>query len=133
MFAYTADEAYVAVGELDSNQREVYILGIWVLDMPYIGIYGLFFSAILFRIWKSSRTASLPAMIMIADFFENVAVSGLLKLYPVRNEVLANAASFFTTVKWILVGALLVTLVAGLFSVVASRKHIIINSSATRI
>ncbi len=129
MFAYTADEAYSAMGHLDSNQRHIYSLGIWILDMPYMVIYCMLFSGFLVKIWKNRRTALLPLAILLMDLFENLSILAVLGSYPAQNQLLANAASFFTTAKWILVGILLCALIAGVFSVVRLRRYAALDST----
>lgn len=121
-FAYSVQEAHDAIGMLDLETRKIYRLGIWALDLPYMIIYGLLFSGLLFKIWKTQKILILPAGVVLMDFFENLMVLRILKTYPLENKVLATLASFFTTCKWLLVGLMVLTLLYGLFHYFFIRK-----------
>lgn len=122
-FAYSVEEAYGAIGHLDTDQRQFYRFGIWVFDMPYMVFYCLLFSGILIKLWKNKKTAWLPFAILIMDLFENLMVLRILKIYPTRNEILVTLASGFTTTKWVLVGILIFALLSGLLFVFSTRKY----------
>lgn len=113
-FAYTPDEAHASIASLNSEERSNYKLGILAFDMPYLVIYCLFFSGILVKLWKKKRLVIIPFAILIFDFFENLMVLQILKSFPDQNEVVALSASIFTTGKWLMVGALLVSIISGL-------------------
>lgn len=113
-FAYTPDEANAAIANLNSEEISNYKLGILAFDMPYLVIYCLFFSGILLKLWKKKWVVIIPAAIMIFDFFENLMVLQILKTFPDQNEVVALAASVFTTGKWVMAGVLLVSIISGL-------------------
>lgn len=132
-FAYSVQEAYGALEQLDSNQREIYRFGIWIFDMPYMVVYCLFCSGILIKLWKNKKTAWLPVAILVMDLFENLMVLRILKLYPVQNETLAILASGFTTAKWVFVGILVLVLLSGLFFLFGTRKYSSVNSAEARI
>jgi hypothetical protein len=121
MFAYSADEVYASLDQLDAEQRKLYSFGLWALDMPYLFIYGLFFSGILMKLWKRKFVVWIPVLIMLMDFFENILALNILHFFPERHDRLASLASLFTTSKWILVGVLAITVISGLFWLVFSR------------
>jgi hypothetical protein len=114
-FAYSVQEAYEAIGMLDLETRRIYRIGIWALDLPYMFIYGLLFSGLLFKIWDTQKVLILPIGVVLMDFFENLMVLRILKIYPLENQVLATFASFFTTCKWLLVALMVLTIFYGLF------------------
>lgn len=113
-FAYSVQEAYEAIGMLDLETRKIYRLGIWALDLPYMIIYGLLFSGILYKIWKKKIVMIIPFGVFLMDLFENFMVLRILKLYPLENEIIASLASFFTTSKWLLVGLMISMILFGL-------------------
>lgn len=121
-FAYSVQEAYEAIGMLDLETRKIYRLGIWALDLPYMIIYGLLFSGILFKIWRKKKVMFIPLGVVLMDLFENLMVLRILKLYPLENEVLATMASFFTTGKWLLVGLMVLMILFGLIHKFFDRK-----------
>lgn len=122
MFAYSVREAYEAIGMLDQETRKIYRLCIWALDLPYMLIYGLLFSGLLYKIWRTQKVLILPLGVVLMDFFENLMVLRILKIYPLENHILATLASFFTTCKWLLVGLMVFTIFYGLFHKFFSRK-----------
>lgn len=121
-FAYSVQEAYEAIGMLDLETRKIYRLGIWALDLPYMIIYGLLFSGILFKIWEKKKVMLIPLGVVLLDLFENLMVLRILKLYPLENETLATFASFFTTGKWLLVGVMVLMILFGLIHKFFDRK-----------
>lgn len=121
-FAYSVQEAYEAIGMLDLETRNIYRLGIWALDLPYMIIYGLLFSGVLFKIWKKKKVMLIPLGVVLLDLFENLMVLRILKLYPLENEILATFASFFTTGKWLLVGVMVLMILFGLIHNFFTRK-----------
>lgn len=120
-FAYTPDEAFAAISELNEEERSRYKLGLLAFDMPYLVIYCLFFSGILLKLWKKKWILLIPSSIMFFDFFENVLVLQLLKNFPDQNEMLALFASVFTSGKWVMVGVLFVSIVSGLIFLLLNR------------
>lgn len=115
-FAYSTEEAYLLLGQLNQAQREFYSIGAWVLDMPYMLVYTLFFSGILYRLWNRKRAAWIAFFVLMADFFENLFILHLLKNYPSHLSDTVAYASIFTTSKWVLVGVVLVMIVGGLIN-----------------
>lgn len=113
-FAYSVEEAYLLVGQLNHVQREFYCFGAWALDLPYMIIYGLFFGGILYRLWNKKRLAWLAFLASTADFFENLSILTILKDYPSHQAEMVTFASIFTTVKWIFVGTVLIAILVGL-------------------
>jgi hypothetical protein len=113
-FAYTEEEAYAAMNQLTIEEQQQYKFGILALDMPYLLIYGMFFSGILFKLWKRKWFVLIPAIIMVMDFFENFMVIKILNLLPDQRATLALLASIFTTSKWIAIGVLAGSIVFGL-------------------
>ncbi len=133
MFAYTAKEAYSALGHLNPEQIQTYKMGTLLLDMPYMAIYCLLFSGLMIKIWGSKNAAWLPVVIAVMDLFENLSVLRLLALYPVENQRLAVLASLFTTSKWVLVGVLFFAMIFGTAWTVFSKKHFPAKSAEARI
>lgn len=121
MFAYSADDAYASLGQLDAEQRKLYSFGLWALDMPYLFVYGLFFSGVLIKLWGRRGFVWIPISIMIMDFFENILALNILYYLPERHDSLAFLASIFTTSKWILIGILALAVIFGLFSFAGSK------------
>jgi hypothetical protein len=121
-FAYSAQEAYDSILQLDESELRRYKVGILGLDMPYIVFYGLFFIGVLLKLWKSQWTIFIPVTIMVLDFFENLMVLKILNQLPEQQLSLGSMASFFTTGKWIFVSILGMSILLGLLRKVFLRK-----------
>ncbi|RIW13146.1 hypothetical protein D0X99_17190 [Algoriphagus lacus] len=132
-FAYSVEEAYLALGNLDLDHRNVYSLGLWLLDTPYMIVYCLLFSGILLKLWGNRKVVFLPVLILTIDFFENLTVLKMLKIFPKENEFLALLSSFFTTSKWIMVAVLIFMILFGLLNFLVGRKILSVNSQKAEI
>lgn len=132
MFAYSAEDAYAALGQLSTEQLSAYEFGIWALDMPYMGVYCLLFSGLLLRVWKHKNLVLLPIAIALMDLVENLSVLKLLALYPTRDPGLAMVASVFTTSKWLLVGIMIPVLIVGLVYLAIPKRRVASKSAQVR-
>ncbi|MGM0945309.1 MAG: hypothetical protein ACQEW9_09010 [Bacteroidota bacterium] len=122
-FAYSVSEAFSALESMGEGVRGFYQLGIWLLDFPYMIVYCLFFSAILYRLWGVSRLIWLPLAIAFFDLIENLSVLVLLKTFPAIPENIAVLASIFTSLKWVLVVFLMLSILSGLIRVLIAKKY----------
>jgi len=132
-FAYSVDQAYLALKQLTTQEQNQYKFGISVLDMPYLIIYGLFFSGILLKLWKNKWIVLIPVSISLMDFFENLLVIGVINLLPDKSPMLVTFASLFTTSKWILIGVLVVAILAGFILFLFRRPKIKSFTEKTKI
>ena len=112
-FAYTVDQAYAALGSLSKPDREIYKVGLLALDFPYLVVYGLLATGILYILWGNKKLVVIPLMIMFFDFLENILIINLINNFPSQKPLLAWVASFCTTSKWIFVGLLFFLLIIG--------------------
>ena len=127
-FAYTAEEAYQALSHLSPKEIELYRFGVWSLDMPYLLIYFLFFSALLKRLWGGGRYYVIPMFISLMDLAENFLLLGILSKYPNRQETLVWICSVFSTLKWIAVGFLILWILGGVLNFFVSRRKSMVSS-----
>lgn len=132
-FAYTVEEAYHSLNQLDPDQREIYIFGVWALDMPYLIIYFFFFSGLLRFLHGNRKFYWVPLLISLTDFIENLLLLRILKLFPDTQSGLVRLCSFFTTSKWIFVGGLVICLLMGVWSFLSQRKKTSSSSQEIRI
>lgn len=123
-FAYSVEEAYQSLSHLSLDEINLYSFGIWSLDMPYLLIYFLFFSALLKRLWGGNRYFIIPLAIAGFDLFENMLLLRILGFFPERYEVLVSICSIFSTAKWLSVGILIICLGAGAWNYLVSRKKV---------
>ncbi|MCS5490050.1 hypothetical protein [Algoriphagus limi] len=129
-FAYTFSEAYQSLAEMDSDTRKFYRFGIWALDFPYMIVYSLFFAGILCRLWGSRALVVVPFLIAIFDFFENLMVLRILKLFPEPNRLITLIASGFTTLKWLAVAIMFIIIILGIWKYYFSEKFSTSSSSS---
>jgi hypothetical protein len=112
-FAYTVEEAYLLLGQLNQDQREFYSVGVWVLDLPYMLVYTLLFAGILYRLWDRKGVMWLPIYVLLADFCENIYILKILHNYPSHLADSVVIASILTTAKWIFVVMVLLVIIGG--------------------
>ncbi|MFC3415317.1 hypothetical protein [Algoriphagus hitonicola] len=121
-FAYSASDVFFALDSMGTDMREFYRIGIWLLDFPYMLVYTLFFTGVIYRLWGENKLLLLPVVIGFFDLLENVMVLYLLDTFPDIPGVLANMASFFTTSKWIFVLFMMASVLGGLIRMIIHRK-----------
>lgn len=112
-FAYSVDQAYYAISNLSKPDREIYRFGIFALDFPYMLVYGLLASGLLFCLWRNKIFVLIPLFIVFFDLLENILIIIILNNYPIEKPALAVMASFATTSKWLFVGLLLLSFLIG--------------------
>ena len=113
-FAYSVDQAYQAIGSLSKSELNMYQFGIWALDFPYMVVYGLLATGLLYKLWRNKKLVFVPLFIVLFDGLENILISQLLENFPQRHEDLAIFASVFTTFKWVSAVFLIILLLLGI-------------------
>lgn len=127
-FAYSAEEAYQSLNHLSPKEIDLYRFGVWSLDMPYLLIYFLFFSALLKRLWGGRRYFVVPMFIAVMDLVENFLLLGILSSYPDERTTLVWICSGFSTLKWVAVGFLILLILGGLWSFFVSKRKSMVSS-----
>jgi hypothetical protein len=112
--AYSANEAFRVLHIMGESMRSQYLLVIWALDTPYMIFYLLLLIGLISKVWKEKGFIILPVVTVLLDLFENLAVSGLILRFPSESVTLGYTASFFSTTKWLFVGACLIYIIVGL-------------------
>jgi hypothetical protein len=104
---YSAEDLYLIISGYSRAVRLAYIYQRFTFDLIWPLVYGLFIvitTAYLLIKIKEKRLNSLiyfPFAAVAFDFLENISVSILMFIYPIRINALALLASLFTTLKWI--------------------------------
>lgn len=122
-FAYTFQEVIFSMDSMGMDSRHLYSIGVWTLDFPYLVVYSLFFVGVLFRLYGKKTFIFLPLGIALMDLIENILVLRILKTFPELDKLLVQAASFFTTFKWILVAVMMTIVLIGLVRMLVLKKH----------
>lgn len=99
---YTPDEAFQKLNVYGAAGRSLYLIAEWTADLLFPLSYGLFFSALVYRI-GGGRWCLIPIYSGITDWAENILISFMLLQYPSFNPLLARIAGFLTATKWFLI------------------------------
>lgn len=113
-FSYSPEKAYQILSEYSDDERSRYILVELTLDILYPIVYSLCISFVLFLLHKSTRIAKVPLLLIAIDFAENILIVTLLSYYPTKLPTIVSFASFFTSMKWLLLLICALLLVYGL-------------------
>ena len=113
-FSYSPEKAYEILSEYSDNERSRYILVELTLDVLYPIAYSLCISFVLFLLYKSSRIAKVALLLIAIDFAENILIVVLLTYYPIKLPIIVSFASFFTSMKWMVIAISAMLLVYGL-------------------
>jgi len=119
MFSYSPEQVYANLAQLGEAGRKTRILVSSTLDTAYPLVYSMLFAVLITlltrflgltpKVWK--WLALLPFVILAFDLSENLSINVMAFRYPDTLTALAQAASLFTSLKWIFVGLVLVSLV----------------------
>lgn len=128
-FHYTAEKAYQMLNAYGAQGREVYLWGIAPVDIAIPIIYSLFFAVLISFIFQRTFSPTnpiqylslLPFVMAIADYVENTGIVSMLLAYPVRLEVVATIAGYFTSIKQIIFPLILVAVLMGIVAWVWKR------------
>ncbi len=132
-FAYTYWEAIQSISAMDLETRNLYKLGIWMLDFPYLFIYSLFLFGVLHKLFGKRPIIFLPFLIAGIDLLENISVTAILNSFPTSSHLLVLLASFFTTCKWVLVGGALLSILIGVIKFFVAKKYPVHSKSEVKV
>ncbi len=126
-FWYTPAQAAQALSLYTPAQRQAVLVGHLTLDVLYPLVYASLFSLLLILIYRSRVSPStlqrllwFPWAAALADGLENLGIVGLMLAF---SAPLAILTALFTSMKWMLVGANGVLILAGLIRRAAPRSH----------
>ena len=119
---YSAQDLYRMAEAYGEQGREAYIRARFTFDIVWPLVYTLFLvTAISWVFGKAfapgspwQRANLLPVLGALSDLMENVSTSLVMARYPAQTPVMASLAPVFTLVKWVLLGASFVLLLAGI-------------------
>ncbi len=109
---YTAEDLYHMAEDYGPQGRADYIRERFTFDLIWPAVYMLFLSTsiswILRRTFPSgvwTRPLNLiPLLGGLFDYLENLAAAVVMWRFPMRMDAIAWLASFFTPVKWVMIG-----------------------------
>jgi hypothetical protein len=104
---YSVDDLYIIISGYSREVRLAYIYQRFTFDLIWPLVYGAFivvtttYLLIKIKIKRINSLIYFPLAAVGLDFLENISVSILMFIYPLRINALALLASIFTTLKWI--------------------------------
>jgi len=112
-FYYTPEALYQMAEEYGAKGRQAYIQTRWTFDLVFPLVYTCFLAVgiswFVQRLngwadaWK--LTNLIPVLGGSFDLLENSAATLAMSSFPAKPQILLSAASLFTPIKWVLVGA----------------------------
>jgi len=118
LFNYSQAQAYQHLAAYKEEGRQVYLFSTLFLDTLFPLAYGIFLAlllAFLFGKTKLGILALLPLPLILVDYIENSHIALLLINYPEQMPQIAYSGSIFTSIKWILIGILLLSVSLGCY------------------
>jgi len=132
--AYTPQELLRDLPSFGLEARRLYAVSELTLDFVFPLLYNPLLIVALALIYRRlapaaapmHKLAYLPFGLWLADLSENASLACLFLAYPPALTPVAWAASFFSLMKWLLGGLILILIVAGLLRLAFTRLR---NSS----
>jgi len=128
-FYYSAGELYDMAQAYGEAGRAAYIRARYTFDIVWPAVYLFFLLASISWLFRRGLDPASPLVVfnivplfaVAMDLLENISTSIVMARYPDTTPVVAALAGPFTALKWTLVAASFVLLVAGL--VAAARRY----------
>jgi hypothetical protein len=104
---YSVEDLYLIISGYSREVRLAYIYQRFTFDLIWPLVYGAFivvtttYLLIKIKVKRMNSLIYFPLAAVGFDFLENISVSILMFIYPLRINVIALMASLFTTLKWI--------------------------------
>jgi hypothetical protein len=128
-FSYSPEKARAIIAEYGDGGRLFAARFEMTMDTAYPLAYTFLFIITIAWIYKAlSRYGIvyayihlLPLLGMMADYCENICIVTMFKNYPGFSDTVARLSSFFTSLKWSLVGVEVLVILVGLGLLVNQR------------
>jgi hypothetical protein len=128
-FSYSPQQVYQMEAAYGPEGRPLYILTTLIADTLFpldyallMGIFIVLTYRVAFPAFGLVRTLVwLPVVTALMDLLENTGIMLLLATFPQQVSLLAQATSFFTSLKWIFLSLSLVLVVAGVIGWLVAR------------
>ena len=121
-FCYSPEKARSIIGDYGHEGRTLAVKFGLIADTVYPMAYTFYFIIILTWILKGLSAYGVrykhvhlfPLLILLIDYCENINLANLFRTYPNFSDMQVYIASFFTSLKWSLVGVLAVLILCAL-------------------
>ncbi|MEW5986985.1 MAG: hypothetical protein AB1791_10165 [Chloroflexota bacterium] len=129
LFTYTPEQVFGMVAAYGEAGRRLYAWVEVTADLVYPIVYSLFFSLLITYLFRRASISEkltrwagfVPLTGALFDYAENIGIVTMLLSFPAQPAAVALLSSIFTTIKWLLAGASLVLVLAGLVLLLISR------------
>ena len=119
-FFYTDEDLYRMAQEYGEAGRQAYVRVRWSFDVIWPLVYCIFLATGISWLTRRAmpsgskwqRANLVPLLAAFFDFLENLFASVVMSRYPNPTIILAALTPWMTVIKWILVGASVVLLLA---------------------
>ena len=120
-FYYSADDLYRWAEAYGEVGRAAYVRARFTFDLAWPLVYTFFLVTAVSWVFSKAFAADspwqmanlAPVLGMLFDFLENISTSLVMLRYPQGTPVLDSLAAVFTALKWVLIAASFVLLLAG--------------------
>jgi len=126
-FAYNYETAKQFLGLLTDEGRQIYLGRQLPLDFVYPVAYGLFFGLLIYTLSRGRKALLIfPALLVAADYIENICVMQMLKSADI-SRTLVSIASIATAAKTILMYLCILLIIALIvyFFITKKKKDIV--------
>lgn len=104
---YSPETARTMLASYGPEGIKLYIAAQWTADLVFPLVVGFCFSTML--IWLGEKKWwRLAFLVTVIDWTENIFITILLMQWPHFQVLMAQAACFFTTTKWLFIGLIMV-------------------------
>jgi len=88
--------------------------------IAYVFLFGIILS-LLYRNTSYARVNTLPFVMLLLDYAENVCIVKLLQSFPQQSVTVATFCEAFKLLKWVVFGAIILLIVGGLIGKLMNR------------
>jgi len=126
---FSAESFYQIIDSMNMPAQAYYYKLELTLDLIFPLVYGLMLSVLMSLLYyKKDETQTyfwlnlLPLFAMMFDYGENIFIAKLLRIYPIRSPIYADAAGFCNVLKWSFLLVVLVICFVGIYRRIRAKK-----------
>ncbi|MBK8428504.1 MAG: hypothetical protein IPL27_22270 [Lewinellaceae bacterium] len=93
-------------------------------DVAYPIVYAFLFGTVLTLLYRNTsyaRVNTLPFVMLLFDYAENICIVGLLQSFPQQSVTVATFCEAFKLLKWVVFGVIVLLIVGGLIGKLMNR------------
>lgn len=128
-FGFSAESFYNIINSMNMPAQAYYYKVELTLDLIFPFVYGVMFSFLISLLFfnKDEKPANywlnlLPLVAMMFDYGENIFIAKLLRIYPIRSPIYADAAGLCNVLKWTFLFLVIVICIIGIYRLIRNKK-----------